>query len=299
MPGSMNTKLRISKEFISRKHINAIERASTKGNFAISFRSAGQATILALEAGAAAKGHDILEKTIKEGSLAKFYPPTRARELLLALRQAGLEGYVGHWNNTGLAGVYLSGELEEDKSIHMIDVNNLDQSLNSLKQRHSDWQRKAFTGDYDAHDIITFRGAGRPRTVLAGSLEEKLIIDCINREVAMDDMHRPFAVRQHNVVRHGPQVNFLSYMTHHEKNVMQNTGGVIGAVARPGEFPLAAVRRNTWTIINDVEQLALYYISLGAVIKESWRPDGVRHFVDQPGRPGIVALGRRASKDFT
>ena len=80
---------------------------------------------------------------------------------------------------------------------------------------------------------------------------------------------------------------------------MQNTGGVIGAVARPGEFPLAAVRRNTWTIINDVEQLALYYISLGAVIKESWRPDGVRHFVDQPGRPGIVALGRRASKDFT
>ncbi|WP_028944759.1 hypothetical protein [Pseudomonas vranovensis] len=299
MPKDIATKARVAREFISIKHMSAIERASTKGNFAISFRSAGVATIKALENGAAAKGHNILEKTIKESSLAKYYPAARARELLQVLRQAGLEGYVGHWDRTGLVGVYLSGQLEEDASIQPIDVNNLPSSLNRLKAKHADWQKKAFTGDYDAHDIITFRGAGRPRTVLAGSHEEKLIIDLINREVALDDNARPFAVRQYNVVRHGPQVNFWSFMVAHEKNHMSKAGGVVGAVARPGEFPVAAVRKNTWTIINNVEELALYYKSLGAVIKESWRPEGVRDFVDQSERPGIVKLGRRPSQIST
>lgn len=139
MPDDMITRERVAKEFVSRKHMNAIERASTKGNFAISFRSAGVATILALEKGAAAKGHNILEKTIKESFLTKVYPAIRARELLKILRQAGLEGYVGHWDATGLVGVYLSGKLEEDKSIQAIDVNNLEKSLDALKTMHIDW----------------------------------------------------------------------------------------------------------------------------------------------------------------
>lgn len=129
--------------------------------------------------------------------------------------------------------------------------------------------------------------------MLAGSLEERQIIDCINREVGVDDRVRPFAVRQFNVVRHGPQVSFYSYMVDHEKDLVCKVGGVSGAVARPGEFPIAAVRKSTWTIINDVRQLALYYKSLGAVMKESWQPEGVRCFVDRPERPGIVVLGRR------
>lgn len=294
MPNDTITRLRVSKEFISSMHMSAIERASIKGNFAISFRVAGPATILALEKGAAAKGHNILEKTIKESSLAKVYPAARARELVQALRQVGLEGYVGHWDNTGLIGVYLSGDLEKDKTIHPIDVNDLSRSLDVLKNTHPSWRKKAFTGDYDAHDMITFRGAGRPRTVLAGSFEESQIIDCINREVARDDKARPFAVRQHNVLRHGPQVNFLSYMLDCEKDVVGKAGGVSGAVARPGEFPVAAVRKNSWTIINNIEELALYYRSLGAVIKESWNPGGVRLFVDQSERPGVVVLGRQA-----
>lgn len=292
MPDDTKTRQRVAREFILEKHMDAIERASTKGNFSISFRSAGRATLLALERGAAAKGHNILEKTIKQSSLAKAYGPDKANDLLLRLRTAGLEGYVGHWDPTGLVGVYLSGDLEDDTSIQPIDVKNLEGSLAALKLL-GNWQKKAFTGDYDAHDIITFRGAGRPRTVLAGSIEEQQVIDCINREVALDDSNRPFAVRQHNVLRHGPQVNYLSYMVSHEKDNVQQAGGVSGAVARPGEFPIAAVRKNTWTIINDITQLAQYYTSLGAVMKESWQPEGVRTFVDQPGLPGIVRLGRR------
>lgn len=283
---------RVAREFILEKHMEAIERASIKGNFAISFRSAGRATLLALERGAAAKGHNILEKTIKHSSLTKAYSKARAEELLPQLRAAGLEGYVGHWNHTGLVGVYLSGDDADDKSILPIDVDDLPGSLQRLNTL-GNWQRKAFTGDYDAHDIITFRGAGRPRTVMAGSSEERQIIDCINREVAQVDEHRPFAVGQYNVLRHGPQVNYLSYMLSHERDNVQQAGGVSGAVANPGNFPVAAVRKNTWTIINDINQLADYYASLGAVMKESWQPKGVRTYTEQVEGSGIVTLGRR------
>ena len=294
MPNDMKIRQRVAQEFVSGKHMSAIERASIIGNFAISFRMAGRATIAALERGAAAKGHNILEKTIKADSLAKAYPIAKANEILRIIREAGLEGYVGHWDSTGLIGIYLSGEREGDKSIYPIDVNNLENSLIQLKNQ-TNWQKKAFTGDYDIHDMITFRGAGRPRTVLAGSPEEQQIIDCINREVARVDEDRPFFVRQYNVVRHGPQVNYFSYMVSHEKTYISNNGGVLGVVARPGEFPIAIVRRNSWVIIDNIEQLALYYDSVGAVIKESWRPNGVRFFADQVTHPGMVRLGKRHS----
>lgn len=293
MPTQVDIRQRVARDFICEKHIRAIERASAISNCSISFRLAGAATISALNFGAAAKGHNILEKTVKESSLAKVYSPTQAREILQAVRKAGIEGCVGHWDATGLVGIYLSCEREEDASIYKIDVNDLDRSLIQLKKNNA-WQRKVFTGDYDAHDIITFRGAGRPRTVLEGSLEEQQIIDCVNREIARDDEYRPFALRQYNVLRHGPQVNYFSYMLRRERGSVDATGGVVGAVAKPGDFPVAAVRRSSWTIINNVVQLGLYYKSLGAVMKESWQADGVRFFEDKAGRPGIVNLGRKS-----
>jgi len=290
MPGDIATRQRVAREFISELHMEAIERATVIGNFSISFRAAGRATIRALERGAAAKGHNILEKTIKESSLAKAYPAPEARRILQQIRAAGLEGFVGHWDNTGLVGIYLSGAEENDKTIYDIDVGDLENSLVELKRRDN-WQKIAFTGDYDAHDIITFRGAGRPRTVMAGSTEERQVIDCINREIARCDENRPFLVKQYNVMRHGPQVNYLAYMLSHEKANIKQTGGVVGAVARPGDFPIAAVRKTTWTIIHDINQLAAYYKSLGAVMKESWQPGGERLYVDNPAVPGIVNLG--------
>jgi insecticidal toxin complex protein TccC len=53
-------KNRISKEFVWSGHMKALEDASRKGNFAVSFRSAGKATLDALAKGAAAKGHDLV-----------------------------------------------------------------------------------------------------------------------------------------------------------------------------------------------------------------------------------------------
>lgn len=282
-PSRAETQLRnhIAKEFVSASHMAAIERASIEMNFAVSFRAAGIATINALEKGAAAKGHDILEKTIKESSLRNFYPDT-FDSVYEAVAKAGILGYVGHWEKgKGLTGIYMSsnhglGEQVKDK-IFPINMSNLEESLAPLKTQRG-WESLPFTGDYDTHDMITFRGAGRPRTVLSDSSEEQGIIDSINHAVAGVDAHRPFDDIEHNVIRHGAQVNFVSHMAAHESDVVKRTDGVIGAVANPGEFPLAMVNKGEWSIINNISELSGFYTKVGARIKEAWLPGGKREY---------------------
>ncbi|MFM0067256.1 hypothetical protein [Paraburkholderia aspalathi] len=292
------TRASVCREFVWDAHMGALEKASREGNFAVSFRAAGAATLAALARGAAAKGHNILEKTIRKESICSAYGvgSPGAEVVLEAVRDAGIEGYVGHWDSAGLAGLYLSGEREDDAFIYPLDVSALEDSLVALK-RHENWQTLPFTGDYDTHDMITFRGAGRPRSVLTGA-EERTIIDRINREVARVDPNRPFHVRQRNVVRHGPQVNFLSYMVDQEAEQVRARAGVLGAVARAGAFPVAFVNRGAWSIIGDIDALERYYTSVGARIKESWKPGGVRFFAPSgPTDTGIVRLARRPYPD--
>ncbi|MGE7991043.1 hypothetical protein ACQKPE_08335 [Pseudomonas sp. NPDC089554] len=289
-----------------KEHMPAIERASAKRNFAITFRAAGSATLHALKKGAAAKGHDILEKTIKWDSISDKYTKERAEAVFASVREAGIEGYVGHWDDTGLVGIYRTGQAGKGHEIYPIDVDQLASSLEALKQQDEEdedeenedkWSRWVFTGDYDAHDMIDCRGSGRPRTVTARSKEERSIIDAINQEIALVDANRPFKLQQYNVVRHGAQVNFAAYMRNYEKNKVLQGGGIAAKVARPGSFPLAAVRKNTWTIIHSISELAQYYKSLGAVMKDSWTEGGDFFFEDQPDKPGIVKLSRKRPGD--
>jgi insecticidal toxin complex protein TccC len=215
----------------------------------------------------AAAGHNILEKTIKKSSPEKAYGAEKAPNLLAQVKAAGIEGYVGHWDKTGLAGIYLGGENEHDKSIFPIDIHDLEASLAPLKSQ-ANWSTTPFTGDYDMHDLITFRGAGRPHIVLADSKEEHNIIEMMNRYVAAVDPSRPFDVKQRNVIRHGPQVNFLSHMIASESEVVAKAGGVLGTVVRPGEFSVAMLDRGRWTVLNNIEALDSYYTGAGARIKE-------------------------------
>lgn len=173
---------RISSTFILKDHIKAIEKASIEGKFAVTFREAGKATLDKLKLGAAAKGHDILEKTIKESSVRKSYKE-KSEEALRWIKNAQIEGYVGHWDkNTGLLkGIYLSESIEGAKKLEdnrdknqptqfywPVDTaseHSLKESLQGLKAR-KDWEKISFTGDYDMHDMITFRN-GKARTVMS------------------------------------------------------------------------------------------------------------------------------------
>lgn len=292
----LDIKLTVASSFVWAGHMSAIETAARKGRFAVSFRAAGKYTLEAIAKGAAAKGHNILEKTIKPSSIEKVYGEM-AKEKWNMLKQAGLTGYVGHWERNELKGIYMSSchSLDNCAQYHIYPIDmrtqaTLDKSIDSLRLSKN-WEVQLFTGDYDTHDMITFRGAGRPRSVLVNSMEEKMIINAINMEVSKIDPHRPFNSVEYNVVRHGPQVNFSSYMLAHESQNVVDNNGFLGSVARPGEFPIAMCDRGTWQIIYNLWELTAFYDSIGARIKETWIENGERVF--QETSNGMVRLGRR------
>ncbi|EER6165008.1 hypothetical protein F3O03_004503, partial [Escherichia coli] len=279
----LEIKLKVASSFVWAGHMTAIEIAARKGRFAVSFRAAGKYTLAAIAKGAAAKGHNILEKTIKPRTIEKVYGEM-AKEKWNMLKQAGLTGYVGHWERNELKGIYMSSCHSLDNLvqsyIYPIDMRTqatLNKSIDSLRLSKN-WEMQLFTGDYDTHDMITFRGAGRPRSVLVNSMEEKMIINAINMEISKIDPRRPFNSVEYNVVRHGPQVNFSSYMLAHEPQNVIDNNGFLGSVARPGEFPIAMCDRGTWQIIYNIGELTAFYNSIGARIKETWIENGERVF---------------------
>lgn len=285
----------IASEFICPLHMDAIARASQHHKFLVSFRAAGPATLERLQAGAAAKGHDILEKTIKPSKLAEYYGDNHMA-VFAQLKEAGLSGYVGHWNEHGLAGIYITDPFSPSgHRIEPLDLNNLANSVQQLEHQLPDWRQRGFTGDYDMHDMISFHaGGGGPFTPLVGSPGERQIMNAINLAVAKVDPQRPFDEITHNVVRHGPQVNFVSYMKDRERRA--SSQGVEGSVARPGSFPLAVIVKGEWSIVSSLDELQQMYRSQGAHMKESWKPDGLVTYAKNPFAEGDkVVIHRRSS----
>ncbi|RDS80113.1 hypothetical protein DWU98_14460 [Dyella monticola] len=309
---------RIGREFILPEHMDALAHASKKGHFAVSFRKAGALTLEKLAKGAAAKGHDILEKTIKESSISAYYPKDYAT-IMQKLKAAGIDGYVGHWEEgKGLVGIYLRGrhglrnveEVTEHGATHYIypiDLDHLTESLAPLKSL-PEWERIPFTGDYDMHDMITFRGAGKPRTVLTASKEESSIINRLNEAISKVDKNRPhtaFAAgntlqtTHDSVIRHGPQVNYPNFRMIEEKEFFKKKGLIL-AVAESGEFPIAMVNKGHWSIIKNIDELHGFYKKAGATLKETWKDNGAvkynRHGYIRTNSQGV--LGKRATPEI-
>ncbi|WP_254361296.1 Insecticial toxin [Photorhabdus heterorhabditis] len=230
----------VEKEFIWKGHMKAIEEVSRVGNFAVSFRAAGGPTLRTLGKGAAAKGHDILEKTIKPGSINKAYPKDEAPNVIKKVQEAGIEGYVGHWDKkTGrLLGIYMSSghglsDEQVNGKIYPIDLNNLEASLSALKAKEN-WAALPFTGDYDMHDMISL--TGQPHSVPSASQEERKIIDRINQFVDRSDSNRPFGDIEHNVIRHGAQVSYPAFAMDKEKEEIKKHGGLSRLLLNAANF---------------------------------------------------------------
>ncbi|WP_143074167.1 Insecticial toxin [Roseateles sp. YR242] len=288
----------VAREFILDRHMAALEEAAFKGNFAVTFRAAGPATLRALARGAGAKGHDVLEKTIKEATIMRAYPD-RGKQVLAELREAGIEGGVGHWDPlTGeLVGLYLCDRnATGSHEILPLDLSHLETSLATLKTREH-WQRHMLSGDYDMHDLILFGLAGRPRRSMASRKEEIDAIRLMNAAIAKVDKARPLDDPTHQVIQHGPQVNYPDYMRFSERETLRAEGGLQDAVAMPGKFPIAALHGGVWNLLQNIEQLDDFYARHGATLKESWRPGGVRQFQPVAGHPGKVMLGWRRSSE--
>lgn len=279
----------VCRSFIHHNHFDAITRASLQHKFTVSFREAGEHTLRAVGLHAPMKGHDILEKTIKRSSLSSAYPNNGEHEFSV-FEDAGLLGLVGHWGSgdeSGVQGIYCVSKSSQSPQIKSLYDEN--KNLITIQDvTDEDGRLMAYTGDYDLHDMITHR-SGRPRTVLSDSKEEKGIIDQLNQAIADVDPKRPFHDVEYNPIRHGPQVNFVSHMMFKESAKVEHDSGVLRVVAEPGPFPIAVVSKGTWSIIQSAGELKRFYRSIGAVMKETWDPDGVRKF---SGNGQYVSLKR-------
>ncbi|MEJ8675146.1 MARTX multifunctional-autoprocessing repeats-in-toxin holotoxin RtxA [Chromobacterium amazonense] len=305
---------RITSQFVSKQHLLAFSVASNLGNFAVSAREAGALTLERLADGAAAKGHDILEKTVKGSSLSSAYGAEGAQKLAW-LQELGLAGLVGHWDpeTKALLGFYVTPELyaqrdsadeaeravgqrvlrvDADHYYFPVDISDAAsiRSSTALLRESPQWQQKMYTGDYDLHDMVSF--SGRAHSVPSSSQTERFIRDMLNAAVAAKDESRPLRRGSHHTVQHGPQVSYPAHMGAHEQGVP-----LVGAVANPS-FPLALCDRGVWQpIVHDVDQLQGAYRRMGAHLKVTWQPgeDHLRFVPD--GENGQVRMVRRPSQD--
>ncbi|AOI68875.1 RHS repeat-associated core domain-containing protein [Burkholderia ubonensis] len=272
----------VKRKFVLESHMQAMERASTELNAAFSFREAGEYTIDALSRGFAAKGHNILEKTIKPSSVSANYGAESAGVMDI-VNQIGLAGVVGKWEGGRIAGVYAhdwSSGMDTTIPLSLEQPHTLEK-YNELVQ---DRKMTPYTGDYDMHDIIFLDSSRSPTGVVpvADSKLETSVKNKINKTVAMYDSSRPYECEPLNVIRHGPQVSFASHMLVHEYEDVEKNKGFLTVVAEPGPFPVAFVNKKEWTVVEGRQELFSYYKNLGTPIPSYWKDYGEKKLI--PGK---------------
>ncbi|MGL4269608.1 MAG: RHS repeat-associated core domain-containing protein [Plesiomonas sp.] len=276
---------RVANEFVLSLHMPVFERISIENNMAMSVREAGTYTISALREGAAAKGHNILEKTIKPSSLKSAYGKDAGSVLALA-ESSGLVGRVGQWGKSGVRGIYAHNAVSRDDRSYSISLRDKQEG-----ELVNAWIKRKiiipYTGDYDMHDIIQYHGNAGV-VPIAESHEEKNVKDMINHGVADVDPLRPFNDTSMNVIRHGPQVNFVPYMWEFEHDKVMQDNGYLSVVAKPGPFPVAMVHQGEWSILDNAEELFSFYKSTNTPLPEHW----AQPFLDRGN--GMVATPKHA-----
>jgi insecticidal toxin complex protein TccC len=98
-----------------------------------------------------------------------------------------------------------------------------------------------------------------------------------------------------NVIRHGPQVNFVPYMWNHENGKVMKDNGYLGVVARPGPFPVAMVHQGEWSILENTEELFSFYKSTNTPLPEHWSQPFMgrgKGMVATPGHARILDQSR-------
>ncbi|SUY26601.1 hypothetical protein [Burkholderia oklahomensis] len=276
----------IARTFVRPEHLRAISAAARSGAFAVSFRASGELTLKRLAAGAPAKGHDILEKTIKPASMQEVYG-TDAPRRLAQIERADIDGYVGHWANDKLLGLYMDPAVNErdtpalfhalrstpsGQRYYPVNHDDLEGSLALLKNTRGPlgetgnfWKCLPYTGDYDMHDMLNMAGHRAP--VPSGSRDEHRIMQALNVAIGAIDPVRTASSGSHRLIQHGPQHNYVAHMRVNEQ------GAVICEAVAKASFPLAMCDRGTWSVIETPEALDAFYRQRGVVLKEKWRPE--------------------------
>ncbi|MDI6539540.1 RHS repeat protein [Pantoea ananatis] len=247
---------RVSREFVAPAHMPAFQKVSRQYGVILSVRETGVNSIAQLKNKSAAKGHNILEKTIKQRSVESVYGE-QTEETMAAATGAGLIGLVGHWGgeNRQISGIWVHNVANNEDEIFPLTLSDK-QGLADFKKQVDNNKIVPYTGDYDLHEIVMKDTRRKPG---ADSDLESHILRSLNMEIFKLDKNRPVERTYMNAVRHGPQSNFVEHMWDHERANVEQHGGYLAAVARPGPFPVALVDGDSWTVFDNEQEWRAYF----------------------------------------
>ncbi len=312
-----NTEKEIKQKFVTEKHFEALSKAVInvpgkanfdKLNIIVSFREAGEDAIRMLNAGAGAKPHAILDKSIKLERLKEDFSDTEIKRI------ANLESIFGlvplpveKKENLNIGGLYLTSEgnryFEANRNDAYIIKKNEKNSRNYLsvekdlqsfiasitvdaatgkRRAETEYAKWFITGDYDIHDLVCLTGQRHP--VPSDSWEEAEFMTKLND--FMTDSHKwadkekerglrgngikKFEPGEYDPIQHGPQYNYIAFTYTNEQKKK-----IVEKVARIS-LPVAILDKNGWSIIREASELVNYYETNSIKVKDLWKltPEG-------------------------
>lgn len=307
---------KIKKEYIAKRHYenlkkyleHTFESSQSCFPYIVSFRHTGEYSVMMLDAGAAAKPHTILKKTIKEGAMTEEeaqYRPLTLLYGLTAYRESNDADIMGMYAVTGdgrsyeIIGRY-GGEslsafisritgLSEEK-IKLLETKDRETILTMMKDRSSEYcaeryAKRYVAGDYDLHDLLGIYPRIHP--IPSDSDEEFRAMNDLNAIFMTGkryDFSRGnlFVQKPYYPVQHGPQYNYIAHMFSKEPKEM-----LLQKVAS-ADFPVAVLNARAgeiiWMEIDCMEDLQKYYEANYAVMKNSWGSDFPAYITARAGK---------------
>ncbi|WP_370424161.1 hypothetical protein AB8O64_35955 (plasmid) [Streptomyces sp. QH1-20] len=249
--------------------------------YTICVRLTGEPSIRRIAEGAKPKPHTILEKSIKDSSVKAKYG-TRAASVMERLRNQDLDGFVGHWNQLGLAGVRIDNPPQEILDMNIaqtgrngeqyvpvdVDADDGGPALTRLKS-NPHWKQYLYTGDYDLHEAYAARGGGGGQ-IPEATPEKVKLLNRLNagiaknyREGGGERVRRSgTAVKKggslhmlegsdYAMFQHGDQATYRMNQYLEAAAAKKYQVGLVKMVATESDEPLAWCRFGNWYVTNN------------------------------------------------
>ncbi|OJJ17617.1 hypothetical protein BKI52_27535 [marine bacterium AO1-C] len=194
--------------YVLQEHASIIRETCQKRNIAVSFRNSGQYTLQRMREGNPCKGHDILDKTIKESPFKKLLGPEKGQEQFEKYQQ--LSGLVANGLGKTSAPTELWGFDSKTGQNKKIPINT---AGGGAALEDPSLLKEIYTGDYDLHDFLKDGQRSldtseieifNQRLLNADPQRKKNVEKTSSRGRTLESPYSP--------VRHGAQTSFVSFL---------------------------------------------------------------------------------------
>ncbi|MFE4397739.1 MULTISPECIES: hypothetical protein [Streptomycetaceae] len=305
-------------------HWAAISEVCRKHKYTIAVRETGEHSIRRIAEGAKPKPHTILEKSIKPSSVRKKYGtgPGQAEgdpaTVLRWLQAQDLSGFVGHWNEQGLAGIRIDRPPQSVLDLGIVQTGPGGEQYVPIDLRTQDggpaltqlkadphWKRYLYTGDYDLHEVYSAQGGTGGGQIPEATPEKAKLLDRLNAgiagtaqegevvrsgKVAMEHGRLHMAGgSEYAMFQHGDQATYRmnQYLEALEGEVARHAAQLVRAVATEADEPLAWCRMGQWYVTRNREEHAVLRARWKLAVPHTWGADEV----DRTARGGYRTAG--------